>query len=259
MKKTIKIFLILNLFLLLSGCNSKNNITEDNKYNYIIEVIEKDNCNYKPELYYTEDTRSIYTYCLDSVKITEDGKTTELKSYIKTHNKTLGEFINALVSESSLNDGEKESYLDGGTKKISNNTLTLLRCSALFEPGDIYIGIRDMYYKLNFCKANNKTFIRTYTVKSVEKYTEQQYTEDGVPTWYFNSFKVTLSQFQGETKTLIINAISVDLKEDETYEFEFMNNGILNDDIESIFKKSTIVEIRKTDKIGLDQTQDSIN
>jgi len=259
MKKTIKIFLILNLFLLLSGCNSKKDLNEDNKYNYIIEVIEKDNCNYKPELYYTEDERSIYTYCLDSVKITEDGKTTELKSYIKSHNKTLGQVINTLILESSLNDGEKESYLDGGTKKITNNDLTFIRCNATFQSYDIYIGPKNMKMKSNFCNADNRTFVRTYTVKSVEKYTEQQYTEDGVPTWYFNSFKVTLSQFQGETKELIINAIPIDLKEDETYEFEFMNNGILNDDIESIFKKSTIVEIRKTDKIGLAQTQDSIN
>lgn len=259
MKKAIKIFLILNLFLLLSGCNSKKDLNEDNKYNYIIEVVEKNNCNHKPELYYTEDERSIYTYCLDSVKITEDGKTTELKSYIKNHNKNFGKFTNALVSESSLNDGEKESYFDGGTIEFKNNDLTLIRCNALFGPGDIYIGIRDMYYKTNFCKSNNKTIVRTYTVKSIEKYTEQQYDENGVPIMYGNSFKVTLSQFQGETKTFIINNIPIDLEENETYEFEFMNNGILNDDIESIFKKSLIVEIRKTDKIGLAQTQDPLN
>lgn len=259
MKKIIKIFLIINLFLLLSGCNSKKDLKEDNKYNYIIEVIEKDNCNHKPELYYTKDERSIYTYCLDSVKITEEGKTTELKSYIKNHNKTFGEVINAVISESSLNDGEKESYLDGGTTKFTNDDLTFIRCNATFQSYDIYIGPQNMDMKSNFCKANNKTIVRTYTVKSIEEYTEQQYNEEGFPTTYGNSFKVTLSQFQGETKTFIINNIPIDLEENETYEFELMNWGILNDDIESIFKKSLIVEIRKTDKLGLAQTQDPLN
>ena len=117
-----------------------------------------------------------------------------------------------------------------------------------------------MKYKSNFCKDNNNTFTRTYTVKKIEKYTKQQY-ENGIPVTYAKSFEVTLSQYQGKTETVIINNISIDLIKDKTYEFEFMlykDNKNIEDTIESIFKNTHIVEIRETNKTGLDQIQEPI-
>ena len=264
MRKILRLFLVFISCFVLSGCNKNevSNSGNEKQYIYALDIVEKESCDYKPELYHTakEYERRIYTYCLDNVKINDGAKTTELKKYLETYDYlTFHEFIRSLIFEPLLYNGETESYKDGGTHKFTNKTLTLIMCGRIFGPGDIYIGPQDMEYKSNFCRDDNATFTRTYTVKNVEQYTEQQYTENGTPIMYGNSFKVTLSQFQAETKTVIINSISTDLKENETYEFEFINNGISNDDIESIIKKSTIVEIRKTEKIGLDQFQDSIN
>ena len=114
-----------------------------------------------------------------------------------------------------------------------------------------------MQYKSNFCKDNNNTFTRTYTIKKVKNYTKQQY-ENGIPVTYAKSLEITLSQFQGETKTVIINNISKDLIENNTYEFEFMlyeDNKNIEDTNESIFKNTHIVEVRPTDKVGLSQIQ----
>ena len=47
----------------------------------------------------------------------------------------------------------------------------------------------------------------------------------------------------------------------QTYEFEFMilNKDLkINDDIDSIFKYADIISTKKTDKVGLDQIQESI-
>ena len=260
--KIIKMFFIFITCLILSGCNSNDVSNVGNEHQHItLDINEKKKCDYKPELYYTtKDGRRIYTYCLNSVKINDEVDTKELNKYLENYdyNESFHDFIRSLIFEPSMYDGETEAYSDGGTHKFTNKKLTLIICGRIMGPKDIYIGPQGMEYKSNFCNYDNATFTRTYAIKKVEKYTEQQY-EDGTPVMYGNSFKVVLSQFQAQTKTIIINNISTDLKENETYEFEFINNGITNDDIESIFKKSTIVEIRKTDKRGLDQTQDYIN
>ena len=125
---------------------------------------------------------------------------------------------------------------------------------------DIYIGNDNMKFKQNFCKDNNYTFIRTYTVKDISKYAEQQYDEDGNRVSYGNSFKVELNEFQGETKTVIINNLwDITLEKNKTYEFEFMiNEDVTNvkDEIEDIFKNSTIVGVKETTKTGLEQIQE---
>ena len=64
-----------------------------------------------------------------------------------------------------------------------------------------------------------------------------------------------------ETKTVIINNLYDALEVNQTYEFEFMilNKDLkINDDIDSIFKYADIISTKKTDKVGLDQIQESI-
>ena len=97
-------------------------------------------------------------------------------------------------------------------------------------------------------------------IKDISKYTEQQYDEDGNRVSYGNSFKVELNEFQGETKTVIINNLwDITLEKNKTYEFEFMiNEDVTNvkDEIEDIFKNSTIVGVKETTKTGLEQIQE---
>jgi len=218
----------------------------------------KSNCNHKPKFYYQYENRKIYTYCLNNVELIINNKTIELKDYLK--NNTLDSLIKKLELISSYYDGGTNVYNDGGSKRITNNGIILIKCNTIDGNKDIYIGNKDMKYKSNFCKDNNTTFTRTYTVKEVKNYTKQQY-ENGIPVTYAKSLEVTLSQYQGQTETVIINNISEELMEDKTYEFEFMlydDNKNIEDTIESIFKNTHIVEIRLTDKAGLSQTQEPI-
>lgn len=242
----------------ITNQNSNKNESYTSSDNYDSITTTKSDCEYKPKLYYQYDNRKIYTYCLNKVELIIDNKTIELKDYLK--NNTLDSLINKLEKISSLYDGGTNIYNDGGTKRITNNGITLIKCNTIDGNKDIYIGNKDMQYKYNFCKDNNNTFTRTYTIKKIENYTKQQY-EDGIPVTYAKSLEVTLSQFQGETKTVIINNISIDLIENKTYEFEFMlydDNKNIEDTIESIFKNTHIVEIRLTEKVGLSQIQESI-
>lgn len=246
MKKEIVTILITGITILgITGCGSKTD--------FQIEYQTQNECN-KPELLMSKEERNIYTYCLENTTIKINDEKTELKSYIEENSDAINQIISTLKLEDTL--------MDGGTQ-IYKGDITLIKCNTLDGNQDIYIGNKNMEFKQNFCKDNNYTFIRTYTVKEVSKYTEQQYTENGTPVTYGNSFKVTLSEFQGETKTVIINNLwDITLEKDKTYEFEFMLNKDaveIKDEIESIFKNSTIVGVKETTKTGLEQLQEPIS
>lgn len=238
-----KIFMLCGILILLSGCER----------NYSISFQNQNDCN-KPQLLLTKNEKNIYTYCLEKLKVKINKKEIELKNYIEDNDGAIDKIIKTL---------ELEDILDDGGTQIYKGDITLIKCNTLDGNKDIYIGSKDLKFKQNFCKNNNYTFTRTYTVKDISEYTEQQYTDDGIPVGYGNSFKVTLSKFQGDTKTVIINNLwDITLKKNNTYEFEFMlyDDAVdIKDDIEYIFKNSTIVEIRKTNKIGLEQIQEPIN
>lgn len=237
MKKFIIIFGIL---ILLSGCRNNTNIKFQNQ----------EDCN-KAQLLLKDNDRNIYTYCLENPKIKIGRNEIELEKYIEDNEDAIDEIIKILEL--------KDIFDDGGTQ-IYKGDITLIKCNTLDGNKDIYIGNKDLKFKQNFCKNNNYTFIRTYTVKDISKYTEQQYTDDGIPVGYGNSFKVTLSEFQGDTKTIIINNLwDISLEKNKTYEFELMlyeDANDIKDTIEYIFKNSTIVEVRETNKVGMEQKQE---
>ena len=117
-----------------------------------------------------------------------------------------------------------------------------------------------MRYKENFCKENNSTFVKTYTIQNIEEYTEQQY-ENGVPVTYAISYQVELIDFDGKEHTVILNNIWDKLEKDKIYEFEFMFYNYLvdiKDDTQYIFKNSKIIEIRETNKSIDDQINEKI-
>ena len=246
MKNNIKKFALVSVLLLgLTGC--RDNISN------ISSNTNKD-CNNKAQLLVEQKDRKIYTYCLNDVTIKINDKEENLKNFIETDDKAIDKIIDTLEFE--------DAFSDGGTKTYRGENLTLVKCYTLDGNRDIYIGNQNMKFKQNFCDNNNYTFVRTYTVKSIKEYTEQQYTEDGTPVSYSNSFEVELHQFQAETKKVIINNLwDITLEENKTYEFElqlYEDATKIEDSIEYIFKHSNIIEIRETDKIGLDQLQELI-
>ena len=243
-EKSIKILILIIFVMTLSGCNNKITNVETKRLN---------TCNNKPQLLLTKEDKNVYTYCLEDTKINIDKKTYNLKEYIKNNDNAIEKIIATLKHFSTL--------YDGGTKIYKSDTITLVKCNTIEGNKDIYIGNENMEFKENFCKDDNYTFVRTYKIKNIEKYTEQQY-ENGIPVTYSNSYKVELKEFQGKTETVIINnLIEMPLEKDKTYEFEFMlyDSAInIEDTIQYIFQNSTIVEVRETNKIGLEQISEKI-
>lgn len=203
--------------------------------------VNENNCQHKPTLIATEKDYKIYEYCLTNEKITINKKQYLVSEYLKTNSdeSSIKKIINTLKL--------KDTYLDGGTKIYKGNNLTLIKCNTLDGNKDIYVGNKNMKYKQNFCKDNNETFVRTYLVEDVKKYTKQQY-EDNIPVSYSNSFQVKLTDHQGKTAIVIINNLwDIKLEPGKTYEFEFMFEEDLpnkTDSIDYIFKNAYLVEVR---------------
>lgn len=242
-KKFKKIILFGVLVICLTGCG--NNISN------IISNTNKE-CNNKAELLVEQKDRKIYTYCLNDATIKINDKEENLKNFIESDDNAIEEIIDTLKL--------KDSFSDGGTKLYKGENLTLVKCNTLDGNRDIYIGDQNMEFKQNFCDNDNYTFVRTYTVNSIKEYKEQQYTEDGTPVSYSNSFEVELQQFQSEPKKVIINNLwDIKLEENKTYELElqlYSDAKNVEDTIEYIFKHSSIIEIRETNLVGLEQLQE---
>ncbi|SRR5690554_4012796 len=122
-------------------------------YVYNIETTETPNCNRESKLYYTDENKKIYTYCLDS--ITTSAKK-DFKDHIKNNVIKIDDFIEGLIFVEENKDKGYKIYRDTGkTKNIShgytNNGLTVINCREKNNSSDIYIGPKWMEYEEDFC------------------------------------------------------------------------------------------------------------
>ncbi|MDD2180896.1 MAG: hypothetical protein PHW32_00840 [Bacilli bacterium] len=128
-------------------------------YNQTFDTSEINNCNNEPELYYKEENRNIYIYCLNSFTTRHSKK--DFKDYITNNefNTQLDDFIEGLIFvEENENIGYKIYREPGKAKYISdgytNNGLTIIKCSTKEGNQDIYIGPKWMEYNEVFCNYN---------------------------------------------------------------------------------------------------------
>ena len=246
MKKLIlNIVVCTFIVLLITGCEKQ--ITG-------IDTNIKTNCNFKAELLLKQKDKNIYTYCLESATINLNNRTVSLKKYIENEKDAIDKIIGTLEL--------KESFSDGGTNIYRGDNITVIKCNTLDGNKDIYIGNENLIFKQNFCDNDNYTFVRVYKIKSINEYTKQQYTDDGTPVSYSNSFEVELEEYQGETNKVIINnLLNIKLEVNKTYEFEFQlyeDAKDVKDTIQYIFKNSNIIDIREINKLRKNQTQEPI-
>jgi hypothetical protein len=120
---------------------------EDPTINNIINVnvVKTEHCDNQPKLYYSEETKNIYIYCLDSITVSDKSNSMELKNYIEVNSNALNFIIDNFTKE------PEASYDDGGTKLYSGNTFNVLKCHTLDGNMDIYIGNKNMGYGRGFC------------------------------------------------------------------------------------------------------------
>lgn len=97
--------------------------------------------------------------------------------------------------------------------------------------------------------TNLKSFIRTYRILNVADSND------------YNYIYLTIRQFQDEeVQTIKVKReLCPDITVGKNYEFTIKPNYKLKDNILSIFNNSEILEIKETNKLGLEQIQESIS
>ena len=209
------------------------------------EVVEKKTQTNKT-LYYTENGRKIYLYGIERVTVNK-------QSLTKLDN--IFEEVANLANEYKL----LKEYDDGGSKLYQINDenkvdekVNMLVCNTLEGNKDIYFGNTDMKYETDFCKTNNReNFTKTYNVINVLESNNEEIKY------------LVLRAFQKEEVAIvkIKSYLIPKITGNDTCEFTFQytKNLINNNSIESIFENTELIKVEKTDKLGLEQTNDKIN
>lgn len=225
------------------------------EFMYTINTIETQNCNNKPKLYLKMFDKNIYTYCLDSIIIDMGNEKIELKDYIERNSNALEEIINTLTMVEIYKDGGTTIYRDRQTSNFTKNGLTVIKCNKILTDNsvnrDIYFGAVDMGFIEGFCTnqiEKAKTFTRTYNVLNVADSDNEAY------------LYLTIRQFQiEEIETVKVSRnLAPNIEEGHNYEFTFEYIENKGEDLKSIFNNYKLISIHETNKIGLEQRQDSL-
>ena len=72
-----------------------------------------------------------------------------------------------------------------------------------------------------------------------------------------NFINVTLAEFQGQMAMVRINKTN-NIQAGNSYEFTFSTYETFDNTINNIFENSTLVEVKETNKVGLEQINEKI-
>lgn len=128
----------------------RHNIKEKKK-EYRYEIVSLSNCDNKVKLYYQEEKRNVYLYCLNSIKVKENNNLLELKNYVQNHPNEIEEMVRKMTLDDDYRDGESILYHD--YEQLSTTGFSILMCSTLDGDKDIYIGPKFMKYESGLCQV----------------------------------------------------------------------------------------------------------
>ncbi|HBA37485.1 MAG TPA: hypothetical protein DCY94_02050 [Firmicutes bacterium] len=197
-----------------------------------VKIVESESCEGK-KLYYEGNGFDIYTYCLDSIKVSGGEGNVELKDLF-LGDRTLKRLYEKLKKTEEFKDGGSIMYRD------EEDGLSILKCNTLEGNKDIYIGKSDMAYEEDFCKnryemVNDEEFEVYFDVLLLTR------ANDG-------DIYLTLSIVNvGEVTTVKVKEADIkSVKKAGDYTFTFKTESApFRYDIATIFEKSQIVSVRK--------------
>lgn len=201
--------------------------------------------------YITNDNITIWYYGLDELLLCDDdiGNCYMMKDALEHNQTSISKIKQFLNSQAEFKNIKKFNLWDGGTQIYSNLFYSIIVCNTLDGINDIYVGTVDMVNKLNggYCghgESTTKKFTRTYYIVSVVDADDE-------------NINVTLKAYQGEATLVKLNK-GVNINVGKNYEFTFVNYYEYEDTIENIFEYSTIIGIKETKRVGMDQVNESI-
>ena len=133
---------------------------------YAIETKEVENCMEQSKLYYADENVKVYTYCIESFKVTADNKKEELISMLKENPDLIDEIDSKMGFVGIHYNGTTQMY-KSYPDEYTNSGLAMFKCN---NNGitDIYFGPRNMQMQQDFCTYKNDDFKFIYKVEELE-------------------------------------------------------------------------------------------
>lgn len=125
------------------------------KKDYTISTKTKENCQEQSKLYYADKNVKVYTYCLDEISISENGKKTSLDKHLKKETNILDE-IDSKLAYLGLYQNQK-ALIFKDNSDISNQGLTMYRCNQT-NINDVYFAPKDTAFQEDFCTYKDDDF-----------------------------------------------------------------------------------------------------
>ena len=233
----ISIILITGIFIILKREN-KRLYPQIDIYSITVNASDPDkDYELKKEKF---NNQNIYYYGIDSTQICNS------KDYCynlipaltnkQTDIKRIKEYLDSQLRLGNINSS---MMYDGGTRIYNNEFLTIMFCNTTEGNKDIYIGLSNMVSDLNgaYCgreEHKTKSYTRTYYVtKAIVNKDDSEFID------------ITLKNINNETGTVTVNK-STNITVGKVYEFSFYTFDYFEDNIENIFKYSTLLNVIET-------------
>lgn len=253
MSKLIKILLFvicaISIAIISIVIYYKNKYPKIDIYN--MSILNSDVNKLNTELTLDMNSYKIYFYGVDSLQLVDyKNNFFDLKNALNYKQVSINDVKSYLESQYETGNIEGYTLSDGESKIYKTDKFEAILCNTIEGNKDVYFGTSNIASNLKgfYCGKepdNICHFTRTYHILNI--------TDDDD----YNFINVTLKQFQGEITMVRLNRID-NLRVGKNYEFVFSTYEIYEDTISNIFKNSTLIEVKETSKMGLEQNQDKI-
>lgn len=253
MNKLIKLLLV--LVFVISIITISIIIYYKNKYPkidiYNIDIIKSEENKLNDKLTINKSNYNIFFYGINSLQIGDiNNNYYDLKNTLKYNQITIKDIKNYLETQYNNENIERYILKDGGTKIYKSKKYEVIICNTLEGNKDIYFGTPNIEKNMQgtYCGKiqNDKcTFTRTYHILNITEDDHEDY------------INVTLKEFQ-LNQSLVRMKKKYKIEEGKNYEFTFSTYQTYDDTVENIFNNSTLLEVKETNKTGLNQTNEPI-
>ena len=129
-------------------------VENEENYLYTIETKEIENCQIPSKLYYANNNKRIYTYCLEEINIKKE-RTDSLFNFLEEDVSLIDDIENDLAFLGLYQDNST-SVFQSREDQFTNNGLILYHCDRE-NVKDIYIAPKNTPFQPDFCTYKNDT------------------------------------------------------------------------------------------------------
>lgn len=144
---------------------------------FTLETKVIDNCHDRSALYFANTKIKVYTYCLESINITDGGKTKDLLSYLEKDHKIIDDIDNKLDFTGIYKD-KTTLMFQAKNDEFTNNGLTMYRCNKEYI-NDVYLAPNDTPFMSEFCTLKDDDFKFVFEIEDKSEKPEPELDEEG--------------------------------------------------------------------------------